>query len=447
MRTEQAGRRHGIVGACTLALFVNAGSIKSNTLLAWLPIDLTILLGALLGLTIIANLFRHGLSRATWIVVGIVCLVLLGATSAVTPYGISKWQSFLTVTLLALIGAVTVLRDERQRRAFLGTIAVLGVIVTLLVIVAPESNGAWTNVVTLEGSNTISTAQMILAGAIVIVMDAIATRRRTALRFVLWVLASGMVLTALTTGSRGPVISIGISVLVAMLFAPALRRRRLQAILAIGILVAVALYFASQSDGLTRVTGFLAGDQDNSTLARSSFWDTSWRIITKLPFGGGWGYFGSLSQFQGIVGPGQKLYPHSVPTEITLEAGWLAGLAFLALVIAGCVRLIRRASNGVNLAYFVLLVFTIINSLSSGDINDNRLMWVLLVVAWVIPKVAPVGEPATTEAEPVAAPLAVPERSGAPAPRRQDENIHAETLGLFDPDKIAQYFRQQRDAN
>ncbi|MBT2476107.1 O-antigen ligase family protein, partial [Microbacterium sp. ISL-103] len=352
-------------------------------------LDLTILLGLVVVVAAAADVVRtRSLPAALWVAIGAALIMVPGVVGASTEYGVDKARAFFTLTLLAILAATIVLRERRQREAFLRTLAGLGIAVAFLVTVAPASTSELSSVVTLSGTNTISTSQMILAGAIVVVMDAITKPRPPAPRILLGLLGAIMIFTALNTGSRGPVVSVGISIILALLLAPAFKRRRGRSIFAVAALAAVALFVATRTagEGLTRVVSFLSGDQDTSTMARSYFWETAWAYSQKMPTGGGWGFFGTVPEVFLSVAEGGQLYPHNLVLEITLEAGWLSGALFVVLAIASAVRLIFRAHDGVTLTLFVLLVFTFINAMVSGDINDNRLMWTLLMIAWVIPK-------------------------------------------------------------
>ncbi|WP_136054367.1 O-antigen ligase family protein [Microbacterium sp. K24] len=391
MRTEKRKRPAGIVGPAVLAVFVHSGSLKSNPYLEWIPGDLTVILGAILIVLLFAELIRTMyISRAIWVPMLIAATMLLGVGAIHPGYGFDKLLSFFTITILGIVGAVILLREDRQRRAFLGALAGLGVVVALLVVVSPEQTAEWSTVVTLAGTNTISTSQMITAGAVILGMYAI-TGRTSMFRRVLAVLtALLMFFVALDTGSRGPVVAVGISIAIALLLAPVFSRRRARSIIALLLVGGIGAFIAVQQggEGLTRVLGFLAGDQDTSTTARTVLWSTAWEHIIQLPFGGGWGYFGTIPGL-GVVGSRGQAYPHSVPLEIALEAGWITGLFFAGLVVASIVRLIRRAVDPTSVMFLVLLIFTIANSMLSGDINDNRLMWVLIVVAWVMPRPSP----------------------------------------------------------
>lgn len=388
MRLEKTQRQAGATGPVVLAIFVHSGSLKSNPLLAWVPADLTVLLGVLLIVLMFAEIIRTGyIARAIWLPLMIAATMLLGVSAIQTAYGADKAASFFTITMLAIVGAVILLHEDRQRRAFLGALAGLGAVVALLVSIAPERTAEWSEVVTLAGTNTISTSQMIVAGAVILGVYAVAGRRSAFLRIIAALSSGLMFLCALGTGARGPIVAVAISIAIALLVAPAFSRRRARSIIAICLIGGIGLFLALQQggEGLSRVLGFLAGEQDTSTTARTVLWSTAWHHITQLPLGGGWGYFGTIPELSVNAVNGGQAYPHSVPLEIALEAGWVTGLFFAILVLVSFVRLVRRAYDPATVMFLVLLVFTVTNALLSGDINDNRLMWVLIAAAWVMP--------------------------------------------------------------
>jgi len=377
-----------VLGPIILAIFVHSGSLKSHPLLLWVPIDLTVLLGIFLVGCAFAEVARaRYISRAMWVPLLIGSAMLLGIGNIQTAYGSNKAMSFFAITFLGIVSAVILLCDSKQRRAFLGALAGLGIAVTLLLILAPERTAEWSTVVTLSGTNTISTSQMIVAGAAVLGMFAITSRTSTPRRLSAAVAALAMFYAALSTGSRGPVVAIGASLAIALLLAPVFSRRRARVIIAILVVGGIGATVAIQQggEGLARVVGFLAGDQDTSTSARVVLWSTAWNHITQLPGGGGWGYFGTAPELTFIGVRGIAQYPHNVPLEITLEAGWAAGIFFALLLLGSGIRMVKRAVDPPSVMMLVLLIFTVINSMLSGDINDNRLMWVLVTAAWLIP--------------------------------------------------------------
>ncbi|MEV4777430.1 O-antigen ligase family protein [Microbacterium sp. LWH12-1.2] len=378
--------RSSVIGPVALGLFVNAGSLKSHPLLAWLPLDLTFALAILLALVSMATALRSSfIPKAIGVPVLLAVSTLPGVALMSTGYGESKSSYFYTLTLLGMCAAVFLLDTPRRRNAFLITLGAIGAVVAILVFVSPARPAEWSAVVMLPGTNTIATSRMILAGVIAVALYSMIGNRNLATRIGLFVLAGFMIITALNTGSRGPAIAAAAGVAVALLVTPAFGRRRLRSITLLAGVATGGVLLAAQggAGGITRIVTFLEGETDTSAGARGTFWDVAVSHATNLPLGGGWGYFGKAFAGDGATAT-TATYPHNSIIEITLEAGWAAGLTFIILASMAITRYVKVSGTAQSATFLVLFVFTLLNSLVSGDVNDNRLMWVLLVAAWVI---------------------------------------------------------------
>lgn len=380
----QQSRPANRVGAVTLAVLVSAGSLKAHPTLAWLPVDLTLLAAVVLTALVVASFFRGGTAPgAAWIPI-----VFIAATAPAAPllsgaYGASKSLLFYTLTLLCMLSAVLLLRDRRQRAAFLTTLAVIAVLVALALTLAPERPSIWSEVVMLPGTNTISTSRMILTGVIIITLRAMLSERPLVDRALLLALAGCMTLAALNTGARGPALATAAGVGMALLISLPSGRRGLRSLLVAAAAIGVLGFFASQSTtgGVDRIVALVLGGTDTSTNARAKFWETSLQHILGSPLGSGWGSFGRLVSAKTGT---PSAYPHNSILEITLEAGWLAGLAFVILLIAALWRYMRLSNHRLTVVLLALFIFAVVNSMVSGDVNDNRLMWTLLVLPFAL---------------------------------------------------------------
>lgn len=386
MIEEPAPRKSDAVGPVALALFLSSGSIKSHPFLAWIPTDLTVLLGALLVVCIFGAVIRSRvIPNSVWIAL-VTGVAMTGGLfpELVRSDGIDKARNFFALTLLAMVAAAVLLREKQQRAVFLRTFAYLGIVVAIIVAVIPARPAEWSNVVMLTGSNTISTSRMILAGVVVIVMEAIVGKRSWRVRFILALLAIGMLFVALGTGSRGPLLALAAGVVLALLFSPAFKGRRGRAAFVILALAGVGISFATRNgvEGLARITALIEGDQDTSSATRAGMWEISWSRIVGLPLGGGWGYFARISNGPDLFGDGRSAYPHNLLLEIALEAGWIPAVLVLGLIIMALITYVASARTAQTLTFFVLFIFSLVNAMVSGDINDNRLLWVLIVAAW-----------------------------------------------------------------
>jgi hypothetical protein len=82
---------------------------------------------------------------------------------------------------------------------------------------------------------------------------------------------------------------------------------------------------------------------------------------------------------------------------VFIEGGWLTGCAITAFLLASIVRTWRIGVSKSSVALQAIIVFTLVNACVSGDLNDNRILWVAASLAWTF--VAPPGDPDHRQSE------------------------------------------------
>jgi O-antigen ligase len=108
--------------------------------------------------------------------------------------------------------------------------------------------------------------------------------------------------------------------------------------------------------------------------ARIRLYHNALESISRHPFGIGWG------SFEGITFGGYT-YPHNLPLEVLAEAGVLLGGLFLAWMCFRILRAHRITIDYVGAAVFAIVIFWLGKSLSSSDLNDNRVLLYVLGIA------------------------------------------------------------------
>ncbi len=130
-------------------------------------------------------------------------------------------------------------------------------------------------------------------------------------------------------------------------------------------------------------------DDDTSFQARVQVMEDAWALFTTRPLLG-WGT-GSVS----VYGAGQEQkYPHNILLELAAETG-LVGLG-LYLAVVGMVleRLLRgwqqrMETSHLCLVFLTLVLFTLLNAMVSGDLSDNRDMWLFAGMALAVSELEP----------------------------------------------------------
>lgn len=367
--------------AAALALLVGAGAVKSSSVMRWLPVDLTLLsaIVVLLGvLNIVAGAATYRWRLPLGWVAGAVAFGALGFFSRTsTGYASDKTLSLCTLTLgCSFVAGLLLVRSARQRNALAwGTVAV-GLLVAALARIAPATDEALYGLVALSETATLTPARVVGAATVVVLAFAIGGRLRL---LVAMPLAAVLLVVLVGTGSRGPLVGLVAAGAGLLLFLPAGRRLRALLVLAVVAAVVARIVTGAAASVQDRFLLLLADDKGASVNVREALWRTSWEAIQLDPFGRGWG---GLSPALTPVSD----YPHNILLEVAGEGGVIAVAGLLFVVVLAIWRTVHavRTGDASALAIFALVVFWFVNALVSGDINDNRGLFVVLAAALAV---------------------------------------------------------------
>lgn len=372
-------------GETLLALFLTAGYVKADPSLAWIPGDLTVILAAALTIVLVRSFIRdHGRVSVVSIEVLLLFALMLAGVFNMDwqAYGSEKLDRFYTLTLLAAIAPMFLVLQEQQLVRFFNALTVLGLGMSAAALATLISNPSHLLRVTAFGSNTIALGRAAGAAAVWLVILNSQKRLASPLATVL-LLILGVALVA--SGSRGPLIATVVAA-TAVYLSPGEQRyaRTLRVVAFACVLLGMitAERAALPQGSLDRIESLLAGQPGESASDRAEALRASLARIPSAPLGIGFGGFTTKIN----LWPGSdRQYPHNIIIEILLETGWAAGLYFIWLVILGFRRLLhaRWQSHGRfgSDALLGFLIFSLMNALVSGDINDNRLLFTILALA------------------------------------------------------------------
>lgn len=372
------------INSIAIVLFLRAGAIKESEGMTWLPVDLTVVSAALCAILLFVRL---GLSRwqvpksILWMY-GLFGLFLFGLLNQpYTTYAVEKSQRLFTLTLLSATAAAVLFRNREQVRKL---IIAMSVVSLSILVTGLQSLGSDIASRMVGGSaDTVATGQLAgtaFLGVLIWGLEGSAGRFGVSLVF----LAISLI-SLLAAGSKGPIVACGVVTLSLFVIYKAKLAgviRRLLLILLV-LAVAVTVLWQMLPTGSTgRIANFFTdgfNEASSSTaMGRTEFYSVASSSIPDYPFGAGWGGFGSL------IEDSSRQYPHNIILEIFLEAGWIAGLAFVLLLSQSLYRLgliAWRANTWVMRAAFALLVYYSICAMFSGDVNDNRTLFVLMFIA------------------------------------------------------------------
>jgi O-antigen ligase len=382
----------------------------------FLPIDITVILAAANALQLVPVVLGSHPRRIPWPGValwfGIATLVLAGTLWA-SDQGLALSTAvtfWLLVCLPLLAAALRVGSDPRYVRQLLWAFFVMGVITAVLGLV----NLSTADRLVILGMNTI---QVSVAACLVPLVGVAFVLREDLgpVRAMTIVLIPVAFVVAIASGSRGPLLLILLIAVVALarrLLGPGGVSPRVVAA-AGGTLLAAALILSLSSAFLPAlsiqrftlfgdfVASLLSGSSttapgDTSSADRLRLYGIAVAIFSDHPIlGSGPAGFEVLSPSYAGSGGGDR-YPHDSVLQFAAEFGIVGVLAFLSLIGATLAR--RAPPDSVWTAVRVILVFVLLNSLISGDILEDRLLWGLMALVLLAPVdarpavPAPVGE-------------------------------------------------------
>jgi O-antigen ligase len=367
-----------------LALYLVIGLFKEQAVVKSLPVDATLALGLLLAVVYGVRLATGRVRTVPYgfaLAMAVLCLSLAASLSwtSAPAYGGEKVTTFLTVTMLAIGAPFFLFERWEDLRRFLTWTVVIAVPVALLALANPAPDTG-----RLAGDNTIGTSRLLCVAALILLLGALGRSRWRVPRMAL---AVGFIAIAAAVGSRGPVLSFALA-LVVTLAAWLLRAPRKVAPVLVAAALSVALVpFVSLPASSTERLSATARDpvaafRQNT---RYDLAEDAIRLIDRHPIrGAGVGAFST-------VNPTVK-WPHNLFLELWSELGLAAALVVAAAIVSALVGLFRTAwrmpdhTGGQELAYILLAVF-VFNLLAvqvSGNINDNRDFWGVLALASLV---------------------------------------------------------------
>lgn len=371
--------RVGTVGAIFLCLLVFSGQMKETVIFSWLPVDLTSLTAGITAVSLIRSRIKHG-AASSWIwLVAVLWIVFTFPLlhTDMTPAAADKVTLLFTVTLLIAAAPFYLLRTHHQRRAFLWTTAAIGVVATLLVVVTGTTVEGYTSRYIIEGADSIGTARVAGAGALVYLLYSVTRGRRIGTRLTFAASGVVMLVVAVASGSRGPVLATAGALVIAVLASRELKKYRLRVVatLLLGGIAVLWIARKQSAEGLDRVLNFVSGESDASTQARDFLAEQAWYMINTNPFGFGWGGYNIDEIYS---------YPHNTFLEVPAEAGWVAGVIFFLVTAFSGFRYLFTQRTPEDMIFLALFVFAVLNAAVSSNLPGNRLLVIMMFAAWSI---------------------------------------------------------------
>jgi O-antigen ligase len=370
----------------SVLLLLYAGYFKANPILSRVPVDLT-LLGAVLTLAgVVAVLLWNSVPRGTGAVLALWATFMpMAILHADNSYGSSKSLRLFTLTLLAVLGPLFLMRSRRRQEIWVIIQIALGAVLAIGTALSPVPAGLQDYIYQQapQGSDPTGAGQAAGVAVVGCLAVALAGHRRRAL---LTVAGAALVVPMFLSGARGPVVAAAatLAVVAAIIPGSGTRRAVRVALIAIGMALTWFLVSGSTTGGTGRIASALlkTNNQDPSSQIRLTLWHYTLSFVAGHPWGVGWGGLQDTAGY--VVLDAGLRYPHNVLLEVAGEAGWIAGAAVIVFLWTGLRRIRGAAVGPFPVALFGIAMFFTMNAMVSGDVNDNRPMWASVAIGWVI---------------------------------------------------------------
>ena len=295
-------------------------------------------------------------------------------------YGSTKLQLFLLQNLILLI-AGTLIGQRRwhlERLLYVELIlaAVIGVVL-LWHLARGDAQTFFANRYTISAQeNPIQLGRESADGLIVATWVLLAATR-PAVRLAAAAVLPVLVVTLLSSGSRGPVLGavVGLVTLMAVLAHYRSARRRLLLVAVSGAAASVLATQLVPGQSMTRSLSFLIGSGSGlDSNGRTTLWSQAWSHFLQHPvFGIGTG------SFRYFVAPLES-YPHNLVLETAVELGLVGAILAVGFLVSSWLAMARTrflpGPAGLQAAV-VIALFTsaVVNAMFSGDITTNANVW------------------------------------------------------------------------
>ena len=364
-------RARDVAAVAPLVVLAFGGYIKGSKYLNWVPVDITLIAAAIVAVQLVLvwlGRTHARMPRPALLALWALSLLggLIGMNDPDNTYAHTKLLHVFALAPLCVLGGVYLLQEASRRRAWLYSVAGMGFVTLLAAYLDPQSGTSGR--LAAQGGSTIGLGRAAGAALVVLGVLLLLERTRRTPHGILVAIAAAALFSA---ASRGPVLGAAAAIALAILIA---RGRGRWGRVALVTLVGMAAYEWARGGGVNSRL-FLSGD--TSSQIRSYLWGRAADAIREHPLGVGWG---SLYDYLGVavLDTGYTQYPHNVVLEVTSEAGWVAGLMLVIVLVVAGVSQWRAARTPVETAMLALLIFAFVNALVSGDVNGNRGLWVAI---------------------------------------------------------------------
>ncbi len=303
----------------------------------------------------------------------IISSLILWSIYGVTDYGLVK---FFNLVLIPLPISLVIIEKFNKRDRDLMINILFGISVLLLLFTLFSLSTLSSSRSGVLGGGPIVLSRWLCFGAIVVLFHP-KIKKYNLLYMILFILAS------LFTGSRGPIFSLFLVMMLYFFFN--FRKVFFRTILLLSFFISILIFSGIfdqllQYNNVSRVFMNIGEGGLNKSNSRSYIFESSIQEIISYPLGVGSGNFVEYTQDPSFFKNKDLFYPHNLFFEILCEFGVLTFLVFMIYLLQSLLSFKinlfnKRETRNMMFYTFAFLFF---NSMVSGDLNDARLLFVFI---------------------------------------------------------------------
>jgi O-antigen ligase len=368
-----------------LALYVVVGDVKGDDRVAALfPVDLTLLLGAILLAGIAINYVRRKRTVPLPLVyyLFLVLVALMAASLSYTPVfdaGLEKVARFATVTGIVILAPFFVLGTPQAMKRFF---VAFGVVAYAICGYSLLSLGGSERLAT-PSDNTIGLGHIACA-LILLLWFSVIPRFAFPQRVLTYGILVVPGVALIGSGSRGSAVACAFVIFLSLFF---YRRLWLDIVCLTAIGIAALPFFKIPESSIEYLGTLIYSRSASALLSfRGDLLDYGWKLLMRHPL------IGAGVQGFRYSSPNPALYnwPHNIFLEVACELGIPAGL-LVCMIFGNTIRevfrqLRNRASPFFTLSQLTAALFLIgtVNAMNTGDVNSDRSTWLFMSLVFVV---------------------------------------------------------------
>ena len=384
-------------GEFLFAAFLLANVFKSA--LPDIPVDLNIVFFALTVFIALKRLFlKPYISKKVvlpvLLILGFVMMALISLMySPSVVYSTEKVLILLSLTLWSFVGAFLLINSKASLHKFLKGFMSISVATSVYVLFdyfASSNVGDFMRI-GVEGANSLGLGRTAALGSIVIIMLYLFNAEVSRVKKMSSLVGLAiLILVLFLTGSRMALVSLGVA-LVTFLLIKTFKVTQDDVLINKGAmrvafsLVPIPLLMIPFSESIqtmiTRLGNLFDGSGAGSYSQRTDRFSLAYNVWKDNPiFGDGLGSY--AIHYNGID---ERYYPHNIILEVMSELGLVGLILFVALLTMPFFLNNVFKSNYLQVCALLMFMYTFLNANTTGDINDNRMIFTFLALLYIYP--------------------------------------------------------------